>query len=199
MHSVARRYGLRASWLVTGQDNGKVLVLTRALYSLKSSEAAWQSDLTGTLRDIGFTSTQADPDVWIKLMSDHYEMILVVYVDDILVFSHNPKLVMDELGKLYESLKPESVKSPDIYLGANIEKVQLPNGRSELGMTSWTYVKNAVKIVELLLLLEDGNDSRLRTTARNPFPSGYRPELDVMNELHDEMVLRFLQLVRILR
>jgi hypothetical protein len=54
------------------------------------------------------------------------------------------------------------------------------------------------QIVESLLV-EDGNDSRLRTTARNPFPSGYRPELDVTNELHDEMVSRFLQLVGILR
>jgi hypothetical protein len=182
--------------LETGQDNGKVLVLTRALYGLKSSGAAWRADLAGTLRDIGFKSTQADPDVWIKLMSDHYEMVLV-YVDDILVFSRDPKLVMDELGKLYE-LKPESVKPPDIYLGANIEKVQLPDGRSEWGMTSRTYVRNAVKIVEALLL-EDGDDSRLRTTARNPFPSGYRPELDVTNELHDEMVSRFLQLIGILR
>jgi hypothetical protein len=31
------------------QDNGKVLVLTLVLYSLKSSGAAWQADLEGTL------------------------------------------------------------------------------------------------------------------------------------------------------
>jgi hypothetical protein len=36
--------------LETGQDNGKVLVLTRALYGLKSSGAAWRADLAGTLR-----------------------------------------------------------------------------------------------------------------------------------------------------
>jgi hypothetical protein len=68
------------------------------------------------------------------------------------------------------------VSSHPIYLGANIEKVELPNGQSEWGMTSRTYVKNAEKIAELLLL-EDGDDSRLRTTARNPFPSGYRLHL----------------------
>jgi hypothetical protein len=68
-------------------------VLTRALYGLKSSGAAWRADLAGRLRDIGFTSTQADPDMWIRLMSDHYEMLLV-YVDNILVLNY-PKLVMD--------------------------------------------------------------------------------------------------------
>jgi hypothetical protein len=182
--------------LETGSDSGKVLVLTRALYGLKSSGAAWRADLAGTLRDLGYTSTQADPDVWIKSMVDHYEMILV-YVDDILVFSRSPKQVMDNLGKLYE-LKPESVREPELYLGANIEKVQLPDGRSEWAMTSRTYVKNAVKIVENLLV-EDGDETRLRFTAKNPFPSGYRPELDTTTELHDEMVSRFLQLIGILR
>jgi hypothetical protein len=39
--------------LKTGVDSGKVLVLTRALYGLKSSGAAWRSDLAGTLRDLG--------------------------------------------------------------------------------------------------------------------------------------------------
>jgi hypothetical protein len=47
----------------------------------------------------------------------------LVYVDDILVFAKEPKVTMDELGKLYE-LKPESVHEPDIYLRANMEKVQ---------------------------------------------------------------------------
>ena len=96
----------------TGPDKGKVLILTRAFYGLKSSGAAWRADLAGTLRDLGYCSTQADPDVWIKGLADHYEMVLV-YVDDILVFSQNPKLVMDELGSQYK-LKPESVKEPDI-------------------------------------------------------------------------------------
>ena len=49
----------------TGEDRGKVLIVTRALYGLKSSGAAWRADLAATLRDLKFTSTQADPDVWI--------------------------------------------------------------------------------------------------------------------------------------
>ena len=48
----------------TGEDRGKVLILTRALSGLKSSGAAWRADLVDTLRDdLKFTSSQADPDV----------------------------------------------------------------------------------------------------------------------------------------
>ncbi len=48
----------------TGEDKGKVLVMTRAIYGLKSSGASWRSMLTGTLQDLGFDDTRADPDVW---------------------------------------------------------------------------------------------------------------------------------------
>jgi hypothetical protein len=65
-------------------------------------------------------------------------------------------------------------------------------------MRSKTYVKNAIKVVEALLL-EDDPTATLKSTARNPFPSGYKPELDVTPEWNDELASRFLQLVGILR
>ena len=182
--------------LDTGEDRGKVLIVTRVLYGLKSSGAAWRADLATTLRELQLTSTQADPNVWIRSSGTHYDMVLV-YVDDILIFGKNSKLTMDELGKLYE-FKPGSVKEPDIYLGADMEKVQLSNGRVKWAMSSRTYVKNAVKVVESLIV-EDDPEARLKTTARNPFPTGYKPELDVTPELNDELGSRFLQLIGNLR
>ena len=61
-----------------------------------------------------------------------------------------------------------------------------------------TYVKNAIKIVENLLA-EDGDGTRMKSSARDPFPSGYRPEMDVTTELQNELVSCFLQLIGILR
>jgi hypothetical protein len=179
-----------------GDERGKVLIVTRALYGLKSSGAAWRAEFAGTLRDMGFTSTKADPDVWIRSATDHYEMILV-YVDDILIFAKEPRKVMSVIGECYE-LKPESVKEPDIYLGANMEKVQLPNGKTEWAMSPKNYIKNAIKVVETMLV-EDGDEMKLKSTAKNPFPNGYRPELDISTELGEEMATRFMQLVGILR
>jgi hypothetical protein len=73
---------------------------------------------------------------------------VLVYNDDILIFAKDPKMTMDKLGKQYE-LKPKSVKEePNIYCGAIMEKVHLPNGNVEWAMGSRAYVKNAVKVVE---------------------------------------------------
>ncbi|KAI2490646.1 Reverse transcriptase (RNA-dependent DNA polymerase) [Fragilaria crotonensis] len=174
----------------TGKDHGKVLIFTRALYGLKPSGAAWRADLAVTLSNLKFTSSQANPDVWIRSSGTHYDMVLVSYVDDILVFAKEPKVTMNELGKLYEH-KSESVHEPDIYIGADMEKVQLPKCKTEWAMSSKTYMKNSVKVIESLIA-EDNPEAKLKTTARNPFPSGYKPELDVTTKLNDKLGSRFL-------
>jgi hypothetical protein len=95
----------------TGEDKGKLLIVTLALYGLKISGAAWRADiLAATLRDLNFTSTQADRDAWIRSGRTHYDMVLV-YIDVILIFAKDPKMTMDKLRKLYE-LKPKSIKAP---------------------------------------------------------------------------------------
>jgi hypothetical protein len=40
---------------------------------------------------------------------------------------------------------------------------------------------------------------KLKSTARNPFPNNYRPELDISTELNDETSTRFMQLIGILQ
>ena len=53
------------------------------------------------------------------------------------------------------------------------------------------YVRNAVRVVESLIA-EDDPEAKLKSTARNPFPTGYKPELDVMPELNEDLGLQFL-------
>jgi hypothetical protein len=50
-----------------------------------------------------------------------------------------------------------------------------------------------------LLTTEDDPEAKLKSTAQNPFPSGYKPELDVTPELNNKLGSRFLQLIGILR
>ena len=42
------------------------MIITRALYGQKCSGAAFQSFLAETLNDIGFKTSLADPDVWMR-------------------------------------------------------------------------------------------------------------------------------------
>ncbi len=44
---------------------GRMIIIARALYGLKSSGAAWHSHLANTLHSMGFKSSLADPDVWL--------------------------------------------------------------------------------------------------------------------------------------
>jgi Reverse transcriptase (RNA-dependent DNA polymerase) len=48
-----------------GPEEGKVMLIKKALYGLKPSGAAWCAMLAGTMADMGFVSTCADPDIWI--------------------------------------------------------------------------------------------------------------------------------------
>jgi hypothetical protein len=54
--------------------------------------------------------------------------MLLVYVDDVLaIIPHELKIFIDAIGEYYK-VKPRSDKEPDIYLGANVKKVQMPDG-----------------------------------------------------------------------
>ena len=187
--------------LECGEDHKKVLIVTRALYGLKSSGASWRATLAGVLEDLGFESTKADQDVWIRPAVrddgfEYYEMVFV-YVDDILAVSHLARAVIDEITSYYKA-KKDSIQKPKLYLGANIDRFQLPDGREAWSTSPRSYVKNAIETVEKLFN-EDGEGYTLKSNAKNPFPPNYKPELDVTEELGPELASRFLQLIGICR
>jgi hypothetical protein len=186
-----------------GSDQGKVMKITRALYGLKSSGASWRAMLATTLNDLEYIPSKSDPDVWIKAMTkpngdDYYAMILV-YVDDILHFHHEPEKLMSQLEQHYR-LK-DKAEAPERYLGANIERVQLSDGTNAWSMSSHEYLKNSIENLEKDL--QNGNLPPLskfgKRSGERPFPKEYRPEMDVSPELNDESGNKYLQLIGILR
>jgi hypothetical protein len=83
----------------------------------------------------------------------YYEM-LFVYVDDILALSHKAEDTIKEITTFMKA-KEGSIKPPDIYLGANVSKMQLPDGREVWTTSPKSYIKNSLIVVERLLE-EDG-------------------------------------------
>ena len=49
-----------------GDDQGKIMLVVRALYGLKSSGAAFRAFLAETLASLKYTPSFADPDVWLN-------------------------------------------------------------------------------------------------------------------------------------
>ena len=86
--------------------------------------------LAEALVQTGFKSKRADPDVWIqaafRLDDGKFYEIIFVYVDDILALSHKATEVITEITSFYKA-KEGSIKPSDIYLGANIDKIQMLN------------------------------------------------------------------------
>ena len=185
-----------------GEHKGKVMIITRALYGLKSSGAAWRSMFAESLRKMHWIPTRVDADVYRreskKANGEAYYELLLVYVDDCMVVSHDPEKTMKAIGEIYE-LKDDSYGPPEAYLGAVIEKFTLPDGSEAWSMRSDKYCKAAVETVKALLA-EDGRE--LKSGKRNhkgPLPPSYKPELDITPEVNPDKVQRFQQLIGILR
>jgi len=126
------------------------VLIVRALYGLKSSGAAWRAHLANTLQSLGYTSCLADPDVWFKAAMkpcgfEYYEYVLV-YVDDVLVLSHQPEVTMKALETFYW-LK-DGFAEPDRYLRAEVKKWTFPNDNTKTywALSSSQYTQEAVKM-----------------------------------------------------
>ena len=108
-----------------GSEKGSVMIIARALYGLKSSGTAWRSTLAKSMEQLGYSPTQADPDVWIKRATKRdgtpYYKMMLIYVDDVLHLADDPKEDMTKLSKLYR-LK-DGTGEPDRYTENSTEVV----------------------------------------------------------------------------
>ncbi len=69
-----------------------------------------------------------------------YNVMLLIYVDNILCMSHDPKELMQKLDNFFP-MKEGSIGLPDIYLGAKLSKVDLPNQVDAWAMSPSKYVQ----------------------------------------------------------
>ena len=135
-----------------GSDNvGKVGVVTRALYGMKSSARDFRNHLRDCMEHMGYESCLADPDLWMREAkldngTEYYEYILL-YVDDCLVISQYPKESLHRLGK-YFPLKPESVGPPKLYLGGKLSQLDLPDGVRAWTISASKYIQQDLNNLE---------------------------------------------------
>ena len=72
-----------------------VMIIARTIYGLKSSGSVWRSKLAETCMLLGYKSSEADADVWMKRdfkpNGDPYYKYMLCYVDDLIHKGFNPK------------------------------------------------------------------------------------------------------------
>jgi hypothetical protein len=111
--------------------HSKSLIIDKSLYGLKTSAARFHEHLSESLLRLGFKKTKHDPDSWMVDNSSHYEY-LTTYVDDILIWSKDPMVVIKLLEKTY-ALK--SVGITEYHLGRNVEFFGEAWNYQELGLS----------------------------------------------------------------
>ena len=108
----------------------------------------------------------------------YYELVLV-YVDNILCISHDPKATMSGIQETFK-LKVDKIEKPESYLGAQLAQAMI-GGQQCWTMSYHEYVKAAVANVEGTL---NASGQRLPSRCATPIQSNYRPELDTTPELN---------------
>ncbi|CAI7902650.1 unnamed protein product, partial [Closterium sp. NIES-54] len=101
--------------------SGRVLKLKKALYGLKQAPRQWYLKLRGVLEEIGFTPSTADHSLFM-FGEGEQRSFMVVYVDDILIFSPSSDLVKEVMLKLQDKFKCKALGDVSFYLGLHIER-----------------------------------------------------------------------------
>jgi hypothetical protein len=186
-----------------GPDAGKNAIIVRTLYGLKSAGAAFCAHLASFMRQMGYTSCKADPDLWYKAETRpkdnyHYYAYILCYVDDILVIHHDSMSVLNQINE-YLPLKSTSVGDPDIYLGATLKETRLPNGIWAWGLSPSRYINQAVKNCQTHLTEKLNGRYTIPAKAENLFPGDYSPDTDVSESLDLKCLLFYQHLIGVMR
>jgi hypothetical protein len=101
-----------------GEHAGRVMIIRKALYGLKSSGKCWHDRLYDVLQSMGFHPSKAEADIWMRDVDDHYEYI-AVYVDDLMIASKDPQAIIDGLQAKPHSFKLKGTGPVEFHLGCD--------------------------------------------------------------------------------
>ena len=165
-----------------GDRKGHILVIYKALYSLRSSRQRWYERFSDVLRSLGFELCTVEPDIWLRRNEDHYEYV-AVYIDDLAIAMKDPQAFIDILV-LDHKFKLKGTGDIAYHLGCDFF-------RDDDG----TFCMAPIKYIEKMA----DNYKRLfgckpRTVYASPLEKNDHPELDTTDLLdeHDVTVYKYL-------
>ena len=155
----------------------------------------WRAHFANMQRDLGFTSSLGDPYIWMRAASkensfSYYEFILV-YVDNLLVISHQAKQIIEALETDYD-YHLNDVGPPKRYLGATIGRYDC-NGQNTWFMSAEQYLERALPIIE------EQHGQLKRYKVDTPLPTNYHLELDQSHFLQDDKIKLYQSYICVLR
>ncbi|CAI5993872.1 unnamed protein product [Closterium sp. NIES-65] len=101
--------------------SGRVCRLKKAIYGLKQAPRAWYHKLEETLLAGGFKKSECDHSLFLLQEKEQFLMLLV-YVDDILLFSESSAIIELVEEMLEMQFKCSKMRDVKYYLGMHVER-----------------------------------------------------------------------------
>ncbi|GAX11913.1 hypothetical protein FisN_UnNu034 [Fistulifera solaris] len=173
-------------YIVAGPEFGAlkdhILVIVKALYGLRSSNYRWAERLADVLRELGFFPSKSEPDVWMRRCDDLYEYI-AVYVDDLLIVSKQPMLIVEALKHTY-GFKLKGTGPISFHLGMNFVR----DSTNTLSYSPTKYLERMFVNYEQVFGQKPRN-------YQSPLEPNDHPELDTSEFLDDEKTKTYQSLI----
>ena len=165
-----------------GDREGHTLIISKALYGLRSSGLRWHERLDQVLREAGFFPSKAENDIWMRDKGDHYEYI-AVYVDDLLICSKDPQAIVTMLTE-DNGFKLKGTGPIAFHLGCDYFR----NGDGQLCYAPKKYIDKCVATYERLFGCKPKQ-------YRSPLEKNDHPELDTSDLLEIEQIKVYQSLI----
>ena len=156
-----------------------VLKLIRNKYGQKQAQRVWNKYLDEGMKEVGFTPSEYDPCLYYKK-----NIVTLVYIDDCLVFSADPKLIDKAISDLRNSSKNFNIDDQDDvsdFLG--IEVTHLKDGSIKL--TQPHLINAILKDLHLQENTKEKSTPALSSQILHPDVDGK----DMGNEVHYRSVI----------
>ncbi|CAI7822572.1 unnamed protein product, partial [Closterium sp. NIES-53] len=102
--------------------SGRVCRLNKAIYGLKQAPRCWYARLVEALEALGFKVRGCNESLFMT-EGEEEKVFLLVYVDDILLFSPSLERIKELQGKLKETFQCKAIGPVGYYLGLHLQGV----------------------------------------------------------------------------
>jgi hypothetical protein len=143
----------------------------------------WHEKFADTLRDLGFSPSKAEGDIWMRRNGDIYEYV-AVYVDDLAIVMKDPQAFCDTLMEKYK-YKLKGTGAIKFHLGCDFF-------RDEEGVLCFAPKKYIDKMV---MGYERMFGERPKQVYTSPLESGDHPEIDTSDLLDADGIRKYQSMI----
>ena len=167
-----------------GDQAGNLLIIHKALYGLRSSGKEFGDLLAECLKQLGFTPSKAEPQIFMREKDGQWEWI-GTYVDDLCLVMKDPQAFLTELQSEPFNFKLKGSGPMNFHLGCGFGRD--PDGT--LYMDPRIFIE---KMIDTYVGLYGEKPS---TKAQSPLEEGDHPELDSSEFLEEIGIQQYQSLV----